>query len=96
MEDSLGCACVGPPGDDAKAHRTWDRGRRSSSSSTPHHTTPHHTTPHQLCCVLWAVLCCAVLCCAVLRVVRCVLCHVRCAVLGVEGVVRGVVWQGGG
>ena len=32
-EDSLGCACVGPPGDDAKAHRTWDRGRRSSSSS---------------------------------------------------------------
>ena len=33
-EDSLGCACVGPPGDDAKAHRTFDRGRRSSSSSS--------------------------------------------------------------
>ena len=46
--DSLGCACVGPPRDDATAHRTWDHGRRSSSSSssTPHHTTPHHTTPH--------------------------------------------------
>ena len=51
-EDSLGSACVGPPRDDATAHRTWDHGRRSSSSSppphhtTPHHTTPHHTTPH--------------------------------------------------
>ena len=33
-EDSLGRACVGPPRDDAKAHRTWDRGRRSSSSSS--------------------------------------------------------------
>ena len=33
-EDSRGCACVGPPGDDAKAHRTWDHGRRSSSSSS--------------------------------------------------------------
>ena len=33
-EDSLGCACVGPPGDDATAHRTWDHGRRSSSSSS--------------------------------------------------------------
>ena len=56
-EDSLGRACVGPPRDDAKAHRTWDRGRRSSSSSsslTPplHHlyTTSHHpnTTSHHL------------------------------------------------
>ena len=45
-EDSLGSACVGPPRDDAMAHRTWDHGRRSSSSSSPHHTTPHHTTPH--------------------------------------------------
>ena len=33
-EDSLGRACVWPPRDDAKAHRTWDRGRRSSSSSS--------------------------------------------------------------
>ena len=33
-EDSLGRACSGPPGDDAKAHRTWDRDRRSSSSSS--------------------------------------------------------------
>ena len=33
-EDSLGCACVGPPRDDATAQRTWDRGRRSSSSSS--------------------------------------------------------------
>ena len=39
---------MGPPGGDAKAHRTWDRGRRScSSSSTPHHTTPHRTAPHR-------------------------------------------------
>ena len=33
-EDSLGRACVGPPRDDATAHRTWDHGRRSSSSSS--------------------------------------------------------------
>ena len=33
-EDSLGRACMGPPRDDAKAHRTWDRGRRSSTSSS--------------------------------------------------------------
>ena len=26
--------CAGPPGDDAKAHRPWDRGRRSLSSSS--------------------------------------------------------------
>ena len=35
-EDSLGRACVGPPRDDATAHRTWDHGRRSSSSYTTH------------------------------------------------------------
>ena len=40
-EDSLGRACVGPPRDDAKAHRTWDRGRRSSSSSSS--STTWHT-----------------------------------------------------
>ena len=42
-EDSLGCACVGPPGDDATAHRTWDHGRRSSSSSSSSSTPsePH-------------------------------------------------------
>ena len=52
-EESLGRACVGPPRDDAKAHRTWDRGRRSSSSSSStrplHHSTipplHHSTTP---------------------------------------------------
>ena len=44
-EDSLGCGCVGPPRDDATAHRSWDHGRRSSSST--HHTTAHHTTPHR-------------------------------------------------
>ena len=43
-EDSLGCACVGPPGDDATAHRTWDHGRRSSSSCSS--TTP--LLPHPL------------------------------------------------
>ena len=43
-EDSLGRACVGPPRDDATAHRTWDHGRRSSSSSSsPTHPSP---TPH--------------------------------------------------
>ena len=47
-EDSLGRACVGPPRDDATAHRTWDHGRRSSSSSSssPHLTSPHLTSPH--------------------------------------------------
>ena len=46
-EDSLGRACVGPPRDDATAHRTWDHGRRSSSSSSsiPHYTLCP-TTPH--------------------------------------------------
>ena len=40
-------ACVGPPRDDAKAHRTWDRGRRSSSSSSsiPSHLIPSHPIP---------------------------------------------------
>ena len=33
-EDSLGSACVGSPRDNATAHRTWDQGRRSSSSSS--------------------------------------------------------------
>ena len=46
-EDSLGRACVGPPRDDATAHRTWDHGRRSSSSyTTLHYTTLHYTTLH--------------------------------------------------
>ena len=51
-EDSLGCACVGPPGDDATAHRTWDHGRRSSSSSSssyptlPYPTLPNPTLPY--------------------------------------------------
>ena len=44
-EDSLGCACVGPPGDDATAHRTWDHGRRSSSSSSSTHRSPTHRSP---------------------------------------------------
>ena len=35
-EDSLGYACVGPPGDDATAHRTWDHGRRSRRGSVPY------------------------------------------------------------
>ena len=43
-EDSLGRACVGPPRDDAKAHRTWDRGRRSSSSSSSTLTVCSHCT----------------------------------------------------
>ena len=43
-EDSLGRACVGPPRDDAKAHRTWDRGRRSSSSSSSY--SPTHPLTH--------------------------------------------------
>ena len=48
-EDSLGRACVWPPRDDAKAHRTWDRGRRSSSSSSSTHPlthTPTHPLTH--------------------------------------------------
>ena len=44
-EDSLGRACVGPPRDDATAHRTWDHGRRSSSSSSSS-SSPHLTPPH--------------------------------------------------
>ena len=46
-EDSLGRACVGPPRDDATAHRTWDHGRRSSSSSSSSLTHPltHPPTP---------------------------------------------------
>ena len=40
-EDSLGRACVGPPRDDATAHRTWDDGRRSSSSSSSCNAPPH-------------------------------------------------------
>ena len=44
-EDSLCRACVGPPRDDAKAHRTWDRGRRSSSSSSSSQPLHHSTTP---------------------------------------------------
>ena len=51
-EDSLGRACVGPPRDDAKAHRTWDRGRRSSSSSSSYSTCLPITLPpfyHSAC-----------------------------------------------
>ena len=39
-EDSVGRACVGAPGDDATAHRTWDHGRRSSSSSSSRNALP--------------------------------------------------------
>ena len=44
-EDSLGRACVGPPRDNATAHRTWDHGRRSSSSSSSSSSSPQHCTP---------------------------------------------------
>ena len=64
-EDSLGRACVGPPRDDATAHRTWDHGRRScSSSSSSCNALPHcpravgTVTPAMLCLTAlgqWAV-----------------------------------------
>ena len=58
-EDSLGRACVGPPRDDATAHRTWDDGRRPSSSSSSCNAPPHclgavgGATPAMHCLTAW-------------------------------------------
>ena len=71
-EDSLGSACVGPPRDDATAHRTWDHGRRSSSSSSSLYVVTVHCTLHTVHCTLYIVHC-------TLYNVHCTLCNVHCA-----------------